>query len=105
MLAKFDGLDYHIFLSERTGEVNASKISPLEAPLMNFQETEDLGRRVIFQTGENKNPEGAELTLDPSGTVVITLSPLAYHYFETTKVIYTTYLGSENKLRIQIRPF
>ncbi len=105
MLAKFDGLDYHIFLSEKTGEVNTVKRSPLEAPLMNFQETKDLGRSVTLQSGENKNPEGAELTLDPSGGVVIKLSLLACHYLETTKAIYTTYLGSENKLRILIRPF
>ena len=72
---------------------------------MNFQESEYLGRTVVLQMGQNKNPEGAELSLDDCNNVLVTINPYAYETLKSTRKLFTTYLKTENKLRIQVRPF
>jgi len=72
---------------------------------MDFQETKYLQRQATLQMGENKNPEGAELQLDADNNVIVLLNAFGYETLRCTGKIFTTYLKTENKLRIQVRPF
>ena len=101
MLAKFDGLDYHIFLDKSKRELDKLEESSLETALMNFKNTENLGKIVVVKTGQNRNPEGAELILDSFGNVTIILNDLAKSYLRSYGQIFTTYLLTENKIHIE----
>ncbi len=112
MIAKFDGLDYHIFLEKPKHDIDVLAQASLEAPLMDLEEKE-FNVRVRVEIGDNSNPDGAELAFVPPSArriediryIKITINDSGYALLRRGSEIYTTYGRTENKLRIVHRHF
>ena len=109
MKAKFDCLDYHLFIDET--EFEKLKKFFLDAPLKDWREQEYLGTKIILMTGETKHPDGIDLLINPVNAIdfrnmqniTVVLSETVYNRLRENRIVVTTYLDTENKVRIVLQ--
>jgi len=108
MKAKFDGLDYHLYLDKQEDELRKVKDKSLEAGLQSFRGDKDLGIKVVLAFGEVKNPQGIELSMIPENAhgfehiqcIDVTIGDYAYSLLEYRCEVTATYMKTDNKIRI-----
>jgi len=99
MIAKFDGLDYHLFFYDKS-ELESLFGENIICRLLDFNTGKDLGRKTTLTYWENKNPEGVYLRHEKNGDISIFIGFNAFEILEKGRAIYTTYEHTDNKVRV-----
>ncbi len=116
MKALFDGLDYHLILDSAKRELNrllmtTPKKARITAALRDFHSRKELGPRVSLELGDTNHADGIELTLIPENArnneeiekVRVVIDQQAYDILCRTGFAVSTYLHTENKVRLVYR--